>query len=286
MRKLKKVCFFCSVQKCEQETQATFSDPPISADSLIGRSRSGDIEAILLQEVHFLTPGTPVLIDGYNPRVSFYSSAMSHPSFDILTPPPELFQCLSTVTFELFDNLLTISRPGGESRHFPDKPLDPLLRLFENGILNSELAFELAKMKCRFENGFIIGKCVDHRFSPARQTNIKLDIGPDIVAAAFRQCQEPLETEKEVLMIQRPAVCTDTSPDVARLQSIMDFRKKMWQRREQGVREKENGFVENWEYVGAATKCQSVRINESRARFSVPEELKKLCARECGIGIE
>jgi hypothetical protein len=114
--------------------------------------------------------------------------------------------------------------------------------------------------------------------------NIKLDVGPEVIAALLQQCTEPLEAEREVLMVQRPAICTDPSPDVARFQSIMDFRKKMWQRRE--FRARESGAGAERSYRWAETKTQSMRMSESRLRFPVPEELQELCERECKGGIE
>jgi hypothetical protein len=284
MRKLRKVHFFCSIQKREQETQATIAEPPVRVGSLIDRFRSGDLEAILLREVRFFTPIAAALIDGYNARLSFYAAAVSHPSFDILTPPRELFKYLPALTFDFFDDSVTISVPDEKPQHFPLTPLAPLLEILESGVLNSDFAFSLKKMKCKFENGFIICKCVDHRFSPVREVNMKLEVGPDVIAAAVAQSKQPLEAERQVIMLQRPAVCTDPSPDVARLQSIIDFRKKMWQRREDRVRE--DDVVPKPPLPVTEKKLQTVRMGESRSRLHIPEEIQKLCMKDRERGTE
>lgn len=41
-----------------------------------------------------------------------------------------------------------------------------------------------------------------------------------------------IETERQILIKFHPTICTDPSPDVARVQSIYDFRKKMWRQQD------------------------------------------------------
>jgi hypothetical protein len=71
-------------------------------------------------------------------------------------------------------------------------------------------------------------------------------------------------------------ICTDPSPDVARIQSAMDFRKKMWQnfrqkRWEEDVIEKPRPIIKKMKTFG-------LKISESRRRVEIPDELQELCA--------
>jgi hypothetical protein len=285
MRRDNRVHFFCSVQKKEAETQTAFlSHPDAPAPRLIDRLRSSDREAVLLRQLRSFTPTAPAIIDGYNSRLSLYAAAISDPRFDMLTPPPDLFENLHTVTFEFCDDAVIVTSPEGDAQQLSYRPIGargwPLFEPFETQLLTYDLAIYLKKLKCKFENGFLFCRCVDRRFSPNRVTHLFLLVGPEVVARELMKARakEPLDAERQVLALQRPVVCTDPSPDVARVQSILDFRRKMWLN--QGERVREADVVRQAPAPRPPPpRAPAARVSESRRRVDIPEDIQRLCVK-------
>jgi hypothetical protein len=134
-------------------------------------------------------------------------------------------------------------------------------------------------LKRDFNNGCVICKCTDFRFTPAREFTTTLEIGADILPdfCENHDTEEALEGEARLLKLRRPIVCTDPSPDVARIQSAFDFRKKMWSARKGHTRTEEVARAPPVEKVTVVR--QIARIDHTRSTVKIPDEIVKLCGQ-------
>jgi PHD/YefM family antitoxin component YafN of YafNO toxin-antitoxin module len=249
---------------------------------LMERFRTSSIESILSRDVPPVTSLTPLIVDNYNAHLSFYVTMIRDPRFDVLTPPINLFaKQRPGVIFEFYDEVFVTIYPDGASVSQVYTPhFLPVLGSLETGIMTRDCAILLKKtMNCYFSNGCVICKCVDHRITPTREITTKLEIGADVLQyfCEGHSQDEVLEGEKRCIEMRRPIICTDPSPDVARVQSALDFRKKMWRTRKERLKMEEmvRKPMERREDV----KFGGVKIEERRSKVKIPERLLRTCAR-------
>lgn len=181
------------------------------------------------------------LIDDYKSRMKFYISYFFDRNFDIFTPPPNLFlkEYNRGLFFEFYESqfkLISRYESGIVKTEFGyDLNMIPILECLETGTITRDLFCLLEKMQVKcYDSGLLLAKCTDFRVQPTKEFLIKLSIGSDVINYfANTRIQNPdekqkLEFEKEALLLENPVLCTDPSPDVARIYSLLDGRKKMW----------------------------------------------------------
>jgi hypothetical protein len=289
-----RIRFFCSVQKKETETQTSFLQRSDKQDaSIVDRFRSQELKAILLRETYYMSPLTPALVDGCNARLGFYIAAVHSPRFDILTPPPEVFARSPNVIFEFFGDTFLIRPVDSEAPNvFRYQPhMFVVLECLETRVVGREFAKFLGRLKCSYESGFVIVKVIDHRPAAPVEHNIALEIGPEVVRHFVEKDMkkddrmddrrdriiEALQREVHVIQWRRPVICTDPSPDVARVQSVIDFRKKMWVARRE--RTKESDVARPESPKKPEQRIMGERITQTRTKVEIPESLQQLFAR-------
>jgi hypothetical protein len=270
------------VQKKETETQTAFlQPPPLSRDSIVNRFRSSELCAILLRQSAQFTPTAPALVKSYNSRLGFYLAALYEPRFDPLTPPPDLFPDPPALVFEFFDATFSVGPPDAEPnfvfRYQP--PMFPVLESLELGTIDRDFDALLNRLKCKCTDGLLICKAIDHRIVPGDEHRTALEIGADIVRRFVEQRppSDPLESESQLLLWRRPVVCTDPSPDVARAQSVIDFRKKMWISRRDRTKEEDVCARRTVKRVERIVTGE--RIPQTRTRVDIPETIQQMCSR-------
>jgi hypothetical protein len=281
-----RIRFFCSPPKQETGTQTSICLPTTpSKIPLMERLQTSALEGLLSREVPSLTPLTHLIVDSYNTRLSLYVTMIHDPRFDILTPPVDLFAREQPgVIFEFYDQVFTAVYPEGAqicqvyTPHF-----FPVIECLETGVITRDCAVLLKEtINCHFVNGCVLCKCVDHRFHPAREITTKLEIGADVLPYFYEKSkkEETLKEEMRLLALRRPIVCTDPSPDVARVQSVLDFRKKMWITRKE--RTKMEDVVRKPIPEKGKGKCQGMNIQTTKGSLKVTDAILKLGGNRSG----
>jgi hypothetical protein len=209
----------------EAETQ---TDPEYGSTAIADRLRTRDIESLLLSPGDF--SGT--LRRHAIPR-GFYYLALQNPRFDPLTQPPGLLDGeITAFTIRFFPQNFTVSAASLASPvTFPYAPnVAYVFQCLETGILSPEFVTLIRGWgPVPFNHGMLFCECEDHRHSPPRFFRLRMTIGPELVQNACEGVDgDPLEAEAQMLLLVRPSICIDPSPEVARVQSFIDFRKKLW----------------------------------------------------------
>jgi hypothetical protein len=278
-----RIRFFCSPPKREAGTQTrAVAAAPSPGASIVERCRAAALEGILTHEVRPFTPLAPVVVAGFQKRLSFYATALLDPRFDVLTPASDLFgHRRPDVTFQFFDRVFAAVYGEDQTVAQDYSPhYFPVIEALETGVMTRTCALLLKQMLgCEFTDGCLFCKCVDYRFTPTRELTMKLEIGADVLQFFYvdRPPNEALEGEIRLLRLRRPIVCTDPSPDVARVQSALDFRKKMWIPRRARTRTEE--VARGPPQQPARNLFKAVRIEDTRTTVKIPEDIVRLCQR-------
>jgi hypothetical protein len=209
-------------------------------------------------------------------------TAIRDPRFDCLTPPIGLFkQKELKVILQFYDRSLAVVDGTGRTKSLSYGRYSlPLLEALETGVMSWDCVACLKKtIDCKFSEGCVLCKCVDNRFSPAREFTTKLEIGAEVVAYFSRNpgLESALEGERHMCRLRRPIVCTDPSPNVARVQSALDFRKKMWVTRKE--RTQVDVVAPEAPVEVARAVGRGLRIEQTVSMVEIPEAIMRLCGR-------
>jgi hypothetical protein len=197
----------------------------------------------------------------YRSRLSFFLGSRPDARFDPLTPPPTLFDDIP-VGFSVYFRSGSFEFVNSDRTrtigYVYSATSIPLIEALESGFANCGLLVVLRRhLHCEnWEDGYILCQIVDCRFSSCLEYRKILRIAPDVISApmtekvrAFPSGRPDLpdpesrglvddtrwvrgfEIERQMLLAARPIVCVDPSPDVARVQSVSDWRRKQWARR-------------------------------------------------------
>ena len=257
----------------------------VKPSDLLSYLRTTDISVILFRQNWTNSKRIKTIINGYNTTLGFYYTALTDPRFDVLTPPPKLYDELPIgLDFELFEDKFSISSPRSPNKRiiFEYKQnAVPLLSCLETLILTKELCEVIRALKAGSEpaldHGMVACRCTDHRFSPKRVSVSLLSASHSLLqhyVAGKAGSADSLRREKRLLLQQRPVVCTDPSHNVARVQRIIDWRKKMWTCRSERGALPPQGAQARPQREKAAAKPS--RIPLRRARVEFPAELHSM----------
>jgi len=173
---------------------------------------------------------------GYSAHLSFLCSVLNDKRFDLLTPPNDLLSDYQeSLTFDFFPQYFSINNSDGShyvTYSYTHSSL-ALLECLESEIISPELASIIEKLHITsWNNGSLLCKCTDNRCIPSRVFLIPLTIGQSVIQSkAYKTNQtniEKMDAEKQLLLLNRPLLCVDPSLDVARANSCLDFRKKLY----------------------------------------------------------
>ena len=234
----KPIRFFFPVEKVDKPVQTPFFLEKVTKrNATVDKLRSETIEALTSQQQR---PPDGVALSyklDYNSRLQFYLANMNDADFDVLTPPPNLFEDYP-VSFEVefcndFMQFVAIGSPLKVEFKY-DHKVFPLIESLESGFVDRELLHILVgQLKItEWENGFTLCKITDFRFPEPVEHKRMLRLSDDVIGDFLdREPGHSLETERAMIEAMHPQVCIDPSPDVARAQSVTDWRQKMWRRK-------------------------------------------------------
>jgi hypothetical protein len=186
----------------------------------------------------------------YSVRLGVILGTRCDPRFDPLSPPPNLFDDFPlgfTVTFrtETFE-IASADRTKTVAYGY-DRTVAAFIESLEAGLIDRELATLLRKHLHvdAWEEGHVLCQITDFRLAVPVDYRQMLRLTDAAILGAIGDRGRPnrrepgeadrrapsLETERQTLAITRPCICLDPSPDVARVQSAVDWRRQMWRRK-------------------------------------------------------
>jgi hypothetical protein len=93
----------------------------------------------------------------------------------------------------------------------------------------------IEKMKfTEWERGEVVAHVLDCRYAQAREFHLRLALGGEALRFLCHRAfggdggRPALEFERRALLMLHPDICTDPSPAVARMASLIDWRQRMW----------------------------------------------------------
>lgn len=185
-------------------------------------------ENVLLQNFPIDTDVDRALVGGFSSRLTFFEGYLSDPNFDQLVPDFGLLEKYRpSLTIDITDKSFKIST-FEENHQWTFQLQDqyiPLLQSLENREINQELYLLLTKADLiHWDNGSILALVRDYRGESTQKHVVWLKAAPEVYMTNIHG----LDEECEIITKMNPTVCTDPSPDVARVFSVLDRRKKMW----------------------------------------------------------
>jgi hypothetical protein len=211
-------------------------------ESILSRLRSSAVHSVISQDPRPTDQRELSYMLEFNAGLVFFLATHIDERFDVLTPPDQLFQDFPLGFCANFhNNLLQLtSADNDKEATFPYGQIcHPIIDSLETGIVSADLIGLLRKRLAvdpsAWEDGHILCAIADFRIDPPAEFRRMLCVSNDVVAYCEKKHRsaspaQALEGEREILKILRPVVCLDPSPDVARVQSIADWRAKLWRR--------------------------------------------------------
>jgi hypothetical protein len=247
-----KVSFFLPRQKRETETQTRIVIAPERPRLNIPiRMRQKAIEGMMNQDPRPANALELTYMLDYNNRLGFILCSRTDPRFDPLSRPPKLFEEFQIGFFVVFRNDTLEFANADRTRsvaYVYHEPVISLIESLETRVVGRELGSLLRKQLhvSGWDDGHILCHITDYRFGTPVEYRQMLRVTEGAVFATIadrrrqgrrdidpmdRKNAPGLELEQQVLMLTRRSICVDPSPDVARVQSSVDWRQHMWQRR-------------------------------------------------------
>jgi hypothetical protein len=223
------------------QTPLIFTTEP-TREPILSRLRSSAVHAIISQDPRPTGQRELSYLLEFNSGLVFFLATHVDERFDLLTPPDNIFQDFPLGFCANFHNELLhlTSADGDKEVTFPYGQIClPIIDSLETGIVSAGLIGLLRKQlavdPAAWEDGHILCAITDFRVDPPAEFSQMLHVSNGAVGYCEKKHKgaspvQTLEGEREILKILRPTVCLDASPDVARVQSIIDWRMKLWRR--------------------------------------------------------
>jgi hypothetical protein len=153
--------------------------------------------------------------------------------------PAVLFSDLPiAATFSFYDDHAVISNRD-ETRAVEVEYQPPhlaIMQSLQSGSVSVALFHLLEQLAANtYRDGGLILAIRDCRYPEPTETRIRLRPSAELLRFLIQRAQPgealALEQERIAVRMANPVVCTDPSPDVARVASALDFREKVWQAR-------------------------------------------------------
>ncbi|OHS93871.1 hypothetical protein TRFO_02409 [Tritrichomonas foetus] len=211
-----------------------------NGDNILDQMKISTLTSILFKKKIYNDKYDKFIMENYKSRMGFYITTLFNQNFDIFTPPQNYLQNYdSFILFEFYEQLFKMIGKNEKNVATIDFGYElnivPVLECLETGIITKNLYKLIEKMRFKkWNNGSILAKCVDYRLLPIKEFYKRLVIGPELIdyhSSRLLQdsgVKEKLEFEQQALLLANPILCDDPSSDVARINSAIDWRKKIW----------------------------------------------------------
>lgn len=236
----KRFHFYCPKSKVDSEEQTNFDhDVIIPTQGIYSRLHKSAIDLALTQEPHPENRADASLVNSYNSRLGFLISTFNHKHFEPLSPMNNIYNELGAgILIELHKTHFIVSNPetNRSLSYNYETSIASILEPLDTKIITPTLFAILEKLQCgQWESGSIICQVIDFRQTPEIEQRLKLSVGQEVFYLVLSRSRDKLspeqyaEFESHTLLLAKPVICTDPSPDVARVNHIADYRQKVWQ---------------------------------------------------------
>jgi hypothetical protein len=243
----KRIGFFFPSSKATKESQTIIVPEKWQRPGqILARMRECAEKAILSQ---YPRPSNGIELSymlDYHRELCFAMGNAVDPRFDLLSKPPNLFEEFPVGFYaNFFEEFFQLIGPDKADvvNYTYDQNIITIIAALERGHVSPELLAVFRKrLKIEaWEDGHILCKIVDYRFDPPFEYLRMLEISNEVISAFIVKDSDPkreksvakaqqLEAERRIALLVHPRICLDPAPDVARVQSILDWRRKMWMR--------------------------------------------------------
>ena len=240
---LRRYHFFCPTLKGEIGCQTVVSgESEVRSDELEADLYEDTINSLLMGNQIYRTPIQKNIQQEYTESIGFLHAVYNDERFDILKPPKKMIDDLNvSFHFQFYPQNFTVtSCASNQVKSFPyNKISKEIFHCIQLGQVSSNLCTLFSQFTSYvWSDGEILVRITDYRIIPPSNFVYSLKISADVIQlisdAKKLHGEAELEYKKNSLLILHPLICTDPSPDVARVQSVFDCRKKMW------IKEKED----------------------------------------------
>ena len=252
-----------------------------NGSTILNQLKISSLQKILFSQEKSQTKYEKCLIDDYKNHMGFYISALNDPQFDVFTPSKTLFEnCNINLYFDFYKDSFEIKSQIDQQVALVslgyDDNIIPVLESISTGYVTLSLLKLIEKMKIKnWDNGIMIAKWTDYRLTPPKTFIQKLEIGPDIIEYQGNLLHrnesvdniEKLKFEKQAILLENPDICTDPSPDVARINSVVDWRKKMWI----NTKMETKGILQKKKVRENPVSFQTARVETCSKNFEIPK---------------
>ena len=240
---LRRYHFFCPTLKGEVGIQTAVSGESEShGEELEADLYEDTINSLLMGNQIYRTPIQKNIQQEYTESIGFLRAVYNDERFDMLKPPKKMIDDLNvSFHFQFYPQNFTVTAcASNQVKPFPYKKTSKeIFHCIQLGKVSSNLCSLFSHFSSyNWVDGEILVRITDYRIIPTANFVYSLKISADIIQliADSKKLNRDadLEYKKNSLLVLHPSICTDPSPDVSRVQSVLDCRKKMW------IKEKED----------------------------------------------
>ncbi|EAY11952.1 hypothetical protein TVAG_399580 [Trichomonas vaginalis G3] len=167
-------------------------------------------------------------------QIMFSTNSENNDDFNVLSVQKEAFSKIPpNVCVELGTEYFTIYNPANKKSiaYEYNENLKPILDCLETEQISLPFYAIMFNLECNpISSGTILCNITDYRTDPQIEKISLLTISQELINTYTSGSEYPPETEQDLYLSIYPEICTDPSPDVARVMSTIDSRQKMWVR--------------------------------------------------------
>ena len=183
------------------------------------------------------SPFSKAYLQDYTRNIGYLAACCNDDRFDLLTEPKKLYNLSDLISFRIdFYNDTFIIKDSNnmqaKSFDYGEKSIE-VLESLQNMKLYPDLFTVFSSLGVKhWDSGKIIINATDYRHNPPLSFVFPIEIDQNIVRNFIQtktlEQKTSLEMEKEILKVRFSAIATDPSPDVARFNSVIENKQRMW----------------------------------------------------------
>lgn len=228
----KRTKFFYPTAKISSETHAVLPFHHDETKDIYDKLHEKEMESILQHSVKENNIFEQRMIEYIMSQITFSTNSFDDKQFNVLTLTKEAFSKITPhICFELGAEYFTIYNPvNKKSLSFEyNENLKPILECLETEEMTLAFYSVMLNLDCKpMIDGLVLCNIIDFRFEQQIERTCLFKCGHEILENFITTTDNPDEIEQQTLLTLNPDICTDPSPDVARVMSIIDNRSKMW----------------------------------------------------------
>lgn len=270
--------FFCPLQKVDNESQSVMTDIVSPDVSLNETLRNHTIDTVLERSFKKSSKVDELIINNLSKYICFFNNVINDNRFDSILPTNDMFSDLEpSLIYTLGQDKFTISINNNDTKNYVSDYNSKSMEYLEplgSGYVNSNLYYLIEKAEnINWISGSIVVRVMDHRTERDETFHILLEMPKDSIHKFLKDKvsdTDYVNSEQKLMLLANPGICLEPNLDVARIQTLFDFRRKMWTiNRELSKDDFEQPKKQRKEPIVAT----NIRIGPLRGKIEIPETL-------------